>query len=437
MAEWARVDLFAVLGVSEDADEDAIQKAFRRESVKHHPDKTGNADGGERFKIIGAARDVLVDAERREEYLAARGSTRRPRYARPGAAATPFDAWMAQSRSTMGAAFAHMRAGAGAASDARRTADPVWSHDQAGPTAARGRERGHAAAGADVGCTITVSLDDAFAGATRQVAVEQRVKCPACNGHGGTLPAPAPPLCAQCGFHGVHLYESALGTLVCSRCLSASGRGRTDVGACDTCNGTGAAVRRKQIEVVLPKSVASGGVITVHGEGDYTPGPGYSNGRHGNLVVVVNIEPHHIYTRNGLDLHTVVTIDLVTSLAGGDVPLRYLAGETLTLVLPAGEIVRHGEVRRIRARGMLDLASPLHTRGDLVVEFRIDYPVAIDLPVAAAIRHIFNRPAPPPAPVGPSTILLPAAPPPPPPPPRGAHTPGRCPAPPLLKRPLA
>lgn len=326
-------DYYEVLGVSREADEAQIKKAFRRLARKFHPDvNTEDPEAEAKFKELAEAYEVLSDPDSRAAY---------DHYGFDGLKGRPMVDFEQFGFSDLFNAFF----GGGMFGDALRNA-------AGGPFAAAGTA---AEAGANVAVAIELSLAEAATGVTRRVPVTADVFCDRCGGS-GAQPGTQRRRCSVCGGSGRVRQVSSIGgfgqfirTGLCEACR---GQGSVVDAPCDKCGGRGRFEATREVTVDVPAGIADGQRIRLSGEGG-APGPG---GRPGDLYVEVSVTPDERFVRDGNDLIHRLDVTMVQAALGDTVTVPAL-DETIELKLAPG--TQPGAVHVFRGRGM----PALHGRG--------------------------------------------------------------------------
>jgi molecular chaperone DnaJ len=327
-------DHYETLGVSRDAPQEEIKRAYRRLARQYHPDANRHdPDAEERFKEITRAYEVLSDAEKRRRYdmfgddrqAAGRGDF--------GGISDIFDAFFG---------------GFG------------------GTTARRG-----AARGADILAEVELTLEDAARGAERDVEVSGLGVCSDCGGT-GAAPGTEPVSCADCGGTGElrQVRRTLLGNVMtaasCPRC---GGHGSYAATPCPRCSGRGRVTVTDTLTVRIPPGVEDGAQLRVSGRGE----AGVRGGRSGDLYVSIRVLPHDVFRRAGEDLGCEVTVPMTVAALGGVVAAPTLDGPHELSIVPG---TQSGEVVRLRGKGMPRLDGG--GRGQLVVLLRVETPSDLD-----------------------------------------------------------
>jgi molecular chaperone DnaJ len=332
-------DLYDTIGVSKTASAEEIKKAYRKLARQHHPDRNpGDKAAEEKFKEVQAAYDVLSDPEKRKQYDAY-GNGRGP-----GAGGFSFgDFEFGDLSDIFGGLFGSSRGRAG---------------QQRRPQPERGR---------DIEASVSLSFEDALAGAEVRVPVEVEAPCRECGGS-GAQPGTAPVVCPECRGRGVKAESQGLFALQqpCPRCR---GNGTVIEKPCPACRGTGRERRTKRYTVRIPAGAKDGTRIKLRGKGE----PGRNGGPAGDLYVVTRVESSPTYERRGDDLLVQVPVSFTTAALGGSVQVSTPEGP-VSLKIPAGS--EDGKLLRIKGRGAPKLNGT--GKGDVLARVRIVVPKRVN-----------------------------------------------------------
>lgn len=328
-------DYYEVLGVERDASVEQIKKAYKRCAMKYHPDRNpGDAEAEQRFKECAEAFEVLTDAEKRQRY---------DRFGHEG----------------LRGAGVHDFSGMGASDIFSMFEDLFGDLGFGGARGGGGRR----ARGYDLETGIEITLDDAAHGTTREVSFTRQDTCKTCNGS-GAKPGTQPRACSTCGGQGRVAVRQGFFQMV-RTCPDCRGEGTIISDPCPDCRGNGKQPRDRRIEVKVPPGIQSGQAIRVPGEGE----PGERGGIRGDLHVVVRVQPHEIFERDGDNLVLRMPISYSQAALGAEIEVPTL-DDTAELDLPRG--TQHGQTFTVRANGMPNLRTG--RRGDLVVQTLIEVP---------------------------------------------------------------
>lgn len=332
-------DYYEVLGLSRNASEQDIKKAFRRLAMKYHPDR--NPDDPEalaKFKEAKEAHDVLSDAQKRSAY---------DQFGHAGVS----------GQGGFGGGGPGDFGGAGGFSD---IFGDVFG-DIFGGRAGGGRRANR---GADLRYDLSLTLEDAVAGKDVKIRIPSMVGCHHCGGS-GAKPGTKPKECPTC--HGAGQVRMQQGFFsIQQTCPQCHGSGTIVETPCSHCRGTGRLREEKTLSVKVPAGVDSGDRIRLAGEGE-TPEHG---GTPGDLYVQVKVEPHPIFTREDNHLYCEVPVSFVTAALGGELEVPTLDGK-VKLKVPAG--TQTGKMFRMRGKGVRPVRGG--PQGDLISRILVETPV--------------------------------------------------------------
>ncbi|MEA2230111.1 MAG: molecular chaperone DnaJ [Solirubrobacteraceae bacterium] len=335
MAGTTPRDPYDVLGITRDADETQIKKAFRKLARELHPDvNRHDPDAEEKFKEAAEAYEILNDAERRAAY---------DRYGHEG---------------VRSGGFAPNFEGFGSISD---LFDAFFGGSGGGAA-------GGPAQGRDIAVHADVSLADAATGTSVELSFEAVETCEVCHGNGAK---PGTPIvtCERCGGVGVlqAVARSPFGQVMRQMpCDVCHGDGRVASEPCDHCDGRGREVRRRTLRVDVPAGIADGQRVRLSGRGH----AGERGGPAGDLYVLVRVAADERFLRDGDDLVTVLDVAAPVASLGATLQAPTLDGD-VDLDIPAG--TQPGEIFVVRGHGMPRLRRP-GRRGDLRVVANVVVP---------------------------------------------------------------
>jgi molecular chaperone DnaJ len=357
--DWLEKDFYKILGVSEDAEDKEITKAYRKLARKYHPDANPDDKTAEdKFKEVSEAYDVLSDNERRREYDEIR---------KYGPAAGMFGGGFG------GGARGGGPQGGGFGFDASNLSDILGDLFGAGRRSAPGASPRR---GDDLETELNLSFDDAVNGVTTSVHLTSDAACSTCSGS-GAAPGSQPEVCSQCHGRGVLDDDQGFFSLSqpCPRC---QGRGRVVTNPCSTCRGSGIDRKPRQVKVRIPPGVKDGQRIRLKGRG----APGRNGGPAGDLYVIVKVGAHSVFGRSGNNLTIDVPITFAEAALGAKVKVPTLDGSTVTLKIPPATPT--GKTFRVRGRGV----STTKGTGDLLVTVVVDIPTDLTDDQRAAVEAL-------------------------------------------------
>ena len=335
-------DYYDILGVSRDANDSELKKAYRRLAMRYHPDR-GKGDKEEReenFKRVSEAYAVLSDREKRSLY---------DQYGKEG---------------LQGAGGHGFDFGSDAFGDIFKNFDDVFGSVFGGRRGSRQRSYGEP--GEDLQMAVSISLEQAARGDNVEVNVNALRHCGECQGTGAQAGS-SPTTCPSCEGSGRQAINRGFLQVAttCSRC---GGSGEIIQNPCKTCRGEGRLPSNKTLSVSIPPGIDDGMRLRVTGEG----GDGLRGGPVGDLYIVFDIKPHQTFTRDGANLYCAVPISFTQATLGSDVEVRSLDGK-FRIKIPEG--TQSGREFRLRGKGMPVLRSQRH--GDLICTVVVETPRAL------------------------------------------------------------
>jgi len=336
------MDLYSVLGVSRGAGAAEIQRAYRRLARRYHPGiNPGDREAAARFAQIALAFETLSDPDRRRAYDAGEAGNEAAEPMTFGFEGFDFSVNLPgeQQAATFGELFA----------------DVLLRDATQGPED-----------GADTHVTLALAFEDAMAGGERYVTVSRQGRCRTCAGSG--LLRMDPVRCAAC--QGTGRVRWARGHMVFAKpCGACGGEGQQRECACRACGGAGVEARVERLPVPVPAGIVDGMQLRVPGGGHV----GRRGGRPGDLFVLVRVEPHPFFRREGDDLHLEVPVSIHEAALGAKIDIPTIDG-VVKLRVPPG--TQAGQRLRLRERGAPTMRPG--GRGDLIVEIKLVLPALLD-----------------------------------------------------------
>ena len=327
-------DHYSALGVSRDATQDEIKKAYRRLARELHPDRNpGDQEAEERFKEVTHSYEVLSDPEKRQRY---------DTYGDDRGAGPGFGDFGGISD-----LFATFFGGAAGQSPRTQTR------------------------GADVLAEVELTLEEAAEGVEREVEMDTLAPCDDCGGSGAAR-GTHPQRCTDCGGTGEirEVRRTMLGNMMtASPCVRCQGSGQMIPDPCPTCSGSGRVRETETLTVHIPPGVDTGARLRVTGRGQ----AGWRGGTSGDLYVQIIVLPHEIFRRAGDDLACEVHVPMTVAALGGKVMVPTLEGEYELEIDPG---TQSGHVEHLRGEGMPRLAG--RGRGELIAVLKVMTPTGLD-----------------------------------------------------------
>jgi molecular chaperone DnaJ len=343
-------DFYDVLGVSRDADEDEIKRAYRQKATEYHPDVSDDPDAEGKFKKLQKAKEVLTDDEKRQMYDQL-GHERFVEADKKGAT------------DRGGAGRGNPFGGGGNVGGFGDIFDQFFGGG--------GRSGSRPSKGQDLRTQVRIDLEDAYEGVTKQVTIRRPEQCSDCDGTGHPPGADAR-TCPECNGRGQvrQVKQTPFGRMqqtgTCRRC---GGDGELYEETCSTCNGQGTVRNEATLSVEIPAGIRSGQTLRMEGEG----APGDARAPNGDLLIEVDVEDHPDFERDGNDLRLDQPISFPQAVFGDTVQVPTLDGGA-EFEVPAG--TQSGETFRLRGKGMPRLRG--HGHGDLYVDVQIVTPESLN-----------------------------------------------------------
>jgi len=328
-------DYYKILGVTRDASPEELKKAYRQLALKYHPDRNqGDKDSEEKFKEINEAYTCLSDPDKRAHY---------DRYGSTegfGAGAGGFGGFG-------GAPFTDIF-------------EDLFEDFFGG---FGGSRKQRATKGADLRYNLTITLEEAAFGTEKNLKIPRWQTCDSCSGS-GAQPGKPPITCTNCKGTGHIRFQQGFFSVSrpCSKC---HGAGTIITNPCYSCKGDGKVRVHKEILVKVPAGVDTDSRLRISGEGDF----GSFGGPSGDLYIVIAVEEHKFFKREGLDIHCDLPIAFTTATLGGEVEVPTMDGSS-RLKIPAG--TQSGKTFSLKGKGIPRLGS--HHRGDQIVSISIEVP---------------------------------------------------------------
>lgn len=335
-------DYYEILGVSRDADEKEIKKAYRKLAMKWHPDHNeGNPEAETKFKECSEAYEVLNDPEKRQIY---------DRYGEEGLRGQGY------SGPNMNDIFSHFGdifGGGGA--------------DFFSSLFGGGGGGGGPAQGEHLRYNLEITLEEAVKGTHKDIQLNRLETCEECDGS-GAAPGSKRVQCATCrGMGRVQMRQGMFG--IQTTCPKCHGAGSTIDKPCSKCGGEGRVEKQRTVTVTIPAGVDDGSRLRVRGEGE----AGTQGGPAGDLYVFISVKPHPTIQRDGLDLYCEKHIHVAQALLGCELEIETFDGTQKITVEPG---TQPDDRVVIKGQGVPQIKSS--DRGDFIVVLRVDIPKKLD-----------------------------------------------------------
>jgi molecular chaperone DnaJ len=348
-------DYYEILGIGRGVSAEEIKRAYRKLAVKFHPDKNpDDPHAEEKFKELGEAYDVLMDADKRAAYdhfghaAFEQGSVFR------GGFHDPFDIF----REVFGAA-----GGIGGG----------IFETFFGGAAGQGEDRQR---GADLRYDMQITLEEAAFGAEKEIEIRKLDACDKCGGT-GTEPGSRSINCPVCGGRG-QVISSRGFFQVSQTCPRCRGVGQIVEKPCRECDGEGRFEKTSRIKLKIPAGISDGSRLRSPRDGEV----GIRGGPQGDLYVVVHVQEHKIFQRNEDNLYCEVPIPFSVATLGGEIAVPTLEGRANVRV-PAG--TQSGQMFKLRGKGVVHVNG--RERGDLLVRVMVEVPTRLNAEQRAKLQE--------------------------------------------------
>ena len=334
-------DYYDLLGIPKTASADDVKKAFRKMALKYHPDRNpGDKSAEEKFKKISEAYEILGDQEKRRMYDQYGADGVRQAFGSAGFQWSDFthaDEFSDIFESVLGGGlFEHFFGG-------RRPRD--------------GRQRG-----SDLRVDIEIPFMDAVRGTDKQIEIAKQEACEACVGS-GCAPGSQPSRCKHCGGAG-HVRMTQGFFAIQQPCPVCHGTGQMIEKPCKTCAGSGIVQRPRKLKIKIPAGIDSGARLKVSGEGE----AGLRGAPTGNLYVIVHVQEHELFKRDGENVVCDVPISFPKAALGCEIEAPTVQGPVM-LKIPAG--TQSGKLFRLKGKGIRNVQGFI---GDHYVRVVIETP---------------------------------------------------------------
>jgi len=332
---------YEILGVNKDASAEAIKKAYRKQAMKHHPDRNqGDSAAEEKFKEAAEAYEVLSDLQKRQIYDAyGKEGLKNSGYSGPGNSEDIF--------SHINDLFGDMFGFGGGGRGRRR--------DPNGPVQ-----------GEDLRYDVRISFMEAVHGVNRQVDITKKETCWTCEGS-GARPGHKPQVCPTCQGRGQVIRSQGF-FQVSTTCPRCNGAGQVITDPCNECHGAGLINRNKKVSIRIPAGVDTGSRMRLTGEGE----GGRRGGPSGDLYVVIHVDEHEHFQRDGQTIYLRLPVSMVRAALGCEADVPTIHGSA-KLKIPAG--AQSGERFSLRGEGVPSLRGG--GKGDMVVEIQVQTPTKL------------------------------------------------------------
>jgi len=340
MAE--RKDYYKILGVNKNASQDEIKKAFRKLSVKWHPDRNnGSKEAETKFKEIAEAYETLNDPDKRKEYD------------------NPKTTFEFHSSRGGGPDFGSMNM------------DDILRHFGMGGFDMgfdMGTKKQQPIKGSSIRIKVTVTLEEVLTGCNKKIKVKRYEPCKHCGGSGMTAES-RKKTCKTCGGTGMAFSSNGFMSMH-QTCPTCGGSGYVIENPCKHCGGHGIVVNNtSEIEFNIPRGVEDGMQIEYQGLGNASP---HGKGTNGSLIVVIEIAEHPIFEKHGRDLVCNLEVPALDAMLGCEVEIGTLSGKTIKTKIPQG--THSGQTFRFKGYGLPRYGNNIGDSGNMIGVVSISIP---------------------------------------------------------------
>ena len=343
MAESKR-DYYEVLGVSKDADDDALKKAYRKLAKKYHPDANpGDKEAEAKFKEASEAYSVLSDPQKRQQY----DQFGHAAFEQGGGGAGGFG-------------------GFGGFDFGGQDMGDIFGDIFGGGRSSRGRSG--PSRGANVRTAVRITFEEAVFGCEKEIEINFKETCSSCNGTGAKT-GTSPQTCTKCNGKGKIMYtqQSFFGQVQnVQTCPECGGTGKVIKEKCPDCYGTGYKTVRKKFKVSIPAGIDNGQCVRMAGGGE----PGINGGERGDLLVEAVVSQHPIFKRQDTSIYSTVPISFARAALGGTIRIKTVDGEVEYEVRPGTQT---DTKVRLKGKGVPSLRNR-NVRGDHYVTLVVQVP---------------------------------------------------------------
>ncbi|MGL1931245.1 MAG: molecular chaperone DnaJ [Desulfotalea sp.] len=329
---------YEILKIERNADDNTIKKSYRKLAMKYHPDRNqGDTAAESKFKECTEAYEVLSNSQKRQVYDA---------YGHEGLKNSGGGRGGGEPFSGFGDIFGDLFGFGGGRSQKTRRNGPVD--------------------GNDLRYNVSISFMDAVHGVSKEVDLARRETCFTCDGS-GCRPGHQPQTCPQCNGRGQVIRSQGF-FQVNTTCPQCQGEGTIVQEPCNDCNGQGLREKTKTVSIKIPAGVNTGARMRLRGEGE----GGRRGGQSGDLYVVVHVEEHDFFERDGDTIYCMLPVSMITAALGDNIEVPTIHGKS-DLKIPAG--TQSAERFNIKGQGVQSLRG--RGQGDMVVEIHVKTPVEL------------------------------------------------------------
>ncbi|MDD2445339.1 MAG: molecular chaperone DnaJ [Clostridia bacterium] len=352
----ANKDYYEILGVDKKASEDEIKSAYRKLAKKYHPDVNKEPSAATKFKEINEAYEVLGDQKKRDNYDQYGSAEGAPNF-----------------NDFFGGGGGFSGNFSGGFSD---IFSDIFSAFGGGGGKTRIMEKGE-----DINLQMTISFEEAAFGCSKQIIINRNEKCGQCNGT-GAKDGKEFSTCNECQGSGRVRYtqNTLFGTTIREGvCKSCNGSGKIIKQKCGTCSGRGYSKNKSTITINVPAGIDNDQILKMQGQGNAPAREGIN----GDLNIKINVLPHKVLVRKGIDITLDLYLPYTTLILGGKVDIPIVGG-LYELTIP--ELTQSGTVMRLKNKGIKMLKREAF--GDMLIIVKAEFPKVLDKKTKEIIKSL-------------------------------------------------
>ncbi|HEY0273137.1 MAG TPA: molecular chaperone DnaJ [Chitinophaga sp.] len=355
-------DYYEILGVAKSASQDELKKAYRKVAMQYHPDRNpDNKEAEERFKEAAEAFEVLSNPDKRAQY---------DRFGHAG----PGRGGYSSGSMNMEDIFSNF-------GDIFGNDDVFGSFFGGGRSSGGGRSRGRGVRGSNLRVKIKLTYEEIAKGANKKIKVKKHVTCTACNGN-GAKDKNSFQSCGTCGGSGQvrRVSQTFLGQMqTVTTCPTCNGEGQIITSKCSSCKGEGRVYGEETVSIDIPAGVGEGMQLSLSGKGN----AGERGGAPGDLLILIEEEPHPDLQRDGLHVAYDLHISFADAVFGTSLEVPTIDGKA-KIKVPAG--TQSGKIFRLKGKGFQAVNS--YERGDQLIHVNIWTPQHISSDEKAMLEKL-------------------------------------------------
>lgn len=356
-------DYYEILGVGKSASSDEIKKAYRKVAMQYHPDRNpGDKSAEERFKEAAEAYEILSDTDKKSQY---------DRYGHAG---------VSGNGRGFGGGGMNME-------DIFSQFGDIFGEDLFGNFfgGGRGRSRSRGVRGSNLRVKIKLTYEEVAKGVTKNIKVKKHVSCSTCGGSGardkGSIQT-----CGTCGGSGQvrRVTNTFIGQMqTVTTCPTCNGEGSTITAKCTNCKGEGKVYGEETVSIDIPAGVQEGMQLNLSGKGN----AGERGGMPGDLIILIEEEPHKDLQRDGLNVAYDLHISFTDAVFGIQVEVPTIDGRA-KIKIPAG--TQSGKVFRLKGKGFPAVNS--YQKGDQLIHVNVWTPQHLSAEEKSMVEKLSHSP---------------------------------------------